>query len=87
MPFHTQAKSASMPDLEYINTGLFTRFIANTPEGEDAWRVMAKETGNAAVLTIHAKNVIQQLRVAGYNVKKARKPTQSMDDILAELGV
>lgn len=77
-------------DLEYITTGLFTRFIANTPEGENAWRVMAQETGNAAVLSIHAKNVICQLRNAGYSVAKAKKApawTSADDQLLAELGM
>ena len=75
-----------MVDIEYVNTGLFTRFMPNTPAGEDAWRVMAKDDGVAAVLAIHAKSVIAQLRSAGYSVAKAKKPTQSIDDILAELG-
>lgn len=79
-----------IPDLTYITTGLFTRFIANTPAGESAWRVMAQETGNAAVLSIHAKNVISQLRRAGYSVAKAKKApswTSEDDQLLAELGV
>lgn len=70
-------------DLEYINTGLFTRFVPNTPAGEDAWRVM----DGGAVLSIHAANVIAQLRKAGYGVAKAKKPAQTIDEILAELGV
>lgn len=73
-------------DLEYRNDGLFTRFVPNTPAGEDAWRVMAEETGVAAVLNIHAAAVLAQLRRAGYSVAKAKKSTQSIDDILAELG-
>lgn len=75
-----------MVDIEYINTGMFTRFMPNTPAGEDAWREMAKEDGCAAVMSIHAKSVIAQLRAAGYSVAKAKKPTQSIDEILAELG-
>lgn len=73
-------------DLEYTNGGMFTRFYPNTPAGEDAWREMAKEDGVAAVLSIHSKNVISQLRNAGYTVKKAAPVTQTIDDILAELG-
>lgn len=76
-----------MIDIEYITTGLFTRFMPNTPAGEDAWREMAKDGGCAAVLSIHAQNVIGQLRRAGYKVAKAKKPTQSINEILAELGV
>lgn len=73
------------PDLEYINTGLFTRFMPNTKAGEDAWRDMHFQNNGAAILTIHAKAVIAQLRAAGYSVAKAKKSTQSIDDILAEL--
>lgn len=74
-------------DLEYLNTSLFTRFVPNTPAGEDAWNEMARgEYGNAAVLAIHAKTVIAQLRKAGYSVAKVKKPTQTIDEILAELG-
>lgn len=76
-----------MIDIEYTTTGLFTRFIPNTPAGEDAWREMARDDGCAAVLNIHAKNVIGQLRSAGYKVAKAKKTTQSIDEILVELGV
>lgn len=74
-------------DLEYTTSGLFTRFLPNTPAGEEVWRVMAAETGSAAVLSIHAKNVINQLRKAGYTAVKAKKPTQSIDEILSELGI
>lgn len=75
-----------MTDLEYITTCLFTRFMPNTPAGEDAWRTMAAETGNAAVLSIHAAAVIAQLRKAGYSVAKARKVDKGeIDKILAEL--
>lgn len=72
-------------DLEYTNSGMFTRFYPNTQAGEDVWREMAKEDGVAAVLSIHSKNVISQLRNAGYTVKKAAPVNQSIDDILAEL--
>lgn len=77
-------------DLEYTTNGLFTRFYPNTAAGEDAWREMAEETGNGAVLSIHAKNVIAQLRKAGYSVAKAKKApawTSADDELLAELGV
>ena len=74
-----------MVDLEYTNSGMFTRFYPVTRAGEDAWREMAKEDGCAAVLSIHAKNVIGQLRKAGYSVAKAKKTTQTIADILKEL--
>lgn len=73
-------------DIEYANHGLFTRFYPNTKAGEVAWNEMAKEDGVAAVLTFEAKKVIAQLRAAGYTVAKAKKPTESIEDILAQLG-
>jgi hypothetical protein len=80
-----------MYDLEYYNNGMFTRFIPNTPSGVEAWHVMAKDNGNAAVWSAHAQDVIAQLRKAGYSVAKAKKPTkitaQEVDQLLAELGV
>ncbi len=74
-----------MIDMEYINSGMFTRFLPNTPAGEEAWKVMHADNGNDVVLAIHAKNAINQLRKAGYTVAKAKKPTQSIEDILKEL--
>lgn len=74
-----------MTDLEYKTSGLFTRFFPNSPQGEDAWREMAKQDGDAVVLSIHTKSVIAQLRAAGYTVRKAKNPKQSIDDILQEM--
>lgn len=77
-------------DLTYLDKGLFTTFIPHTPAGEAAWLVMAEETGNAAILSIHSKNVIAQLKKAGYSVAKAKKApawTSADDELLAELGV
>lgn len=72
-------------DLEYITSGLFTRFMPCTEAGNVAWREMASEDGVAAVLSIHANNVIGQLRRAGYSVGKAKPVKQSVDELLAEL--
>ncbi len=76
-------------DLEYTATGPFTRFIPLTKAGEDAWRVMHEANGDA-VLSIHADNVIGQLRRAGYKVAKAKKATKvtakEVDELLRELG-
>ncbi len=77
-------------DLTYITTGLFTRFMPETKAGEAAWNEMAKDDGCAVVLSIHAKNVISQLRKAGYSVAKEKKApawTSEDDKLLAELGV
>lgn len=73
-------------DLEYIQIGMFTKFLPVTAAGEDAWREMAKADVVAAVLNHHAKSVIAQLRKAGYSVAKAKKVTAAdMDSIFAEL--
>ena len=74
------------PDLEYINTGMFTRFVANTPAGIEAYNVMAESQGGvAAVLVTQAAAVLAQLRKAGYTVHKAKPCTDTIDSILAEL--
>jgi len=59
-------------DITYTTSGLFTRFMPNTPAGEDAWRHMEAQYGTS-VLNIHANNVIGQLRDAGYSVAKEGK--------------
>lgn len=73
------------PDLEYFTSGLFTRFVPNTPAGEDAWREMAKDGGCATVLSHHAKAVIAQLRATGYSVAKAKPVVAIFDDELLSL--
>jgi hypothetical protein len=79
-----------MKDFSYIDQGLFTAFIPNTPEAETAWRELATVTeGTGKVPTIQAKQFIYQLRKAGYTVGKAPKAkpltTDQIDDMLAEL--
>jgi hypothetical protein len=77
-------------DLTYTRCGMFTRFIPNTPEGEKAWRVMAAEDGCAAVLTMHEKATIAQIRAAGYTVSKSKAaPVKAgeIDNLLKELGL
>lgn len=74
-------------DLTYTQCRMFTRFIAQSTAGEDAWREMAsKMNGVASVLNFQAKAVISQLRAAGYKVSKAKPVTKKeMNDIYAEL--
>jgi hypothetical protein len=75
-----------MADLEYKNNGMFTHFYPNTPAGEDAWRVMAKEDGVAAVFSHQAKDVIRQLKAAGYTVRKAKPLTKTeIENIYKEM--
>lgn len=79
------------PDLTYREDGLFVRFMAETPAGEDAWNVMAaKSEGSCAFLRSHRAAIVSQLRLAGLTVAKAGpfKPMKAseLDALLAELG-
>lgn len=79
------------PDLTYSCTdGIWTRFYAETPAGEDAWRVMAAADpqGVVAFLPLQVGGVLAQLRAAGLSVAKAR-PVKAgeLDAILAELDI
>tara|TARA_R100000781_G_scaffold113591_1_gene82401 strand:+ start:9037 stop:9273 length:237 start_codon:yes stop_codon:yes gene_type:complete len=72
-------------DLTYLTTGFFTTFFPESKEGEAAYKEMIEQNESPKILTRDLKNVLHQLRKAGYSVKKAKKPTQSIDDILSEL--
>jgi len=76
-----------MTDLIYIKDKMFTKFIANTAEGEYVWREIAAQMCSdvAAVLNVDAKRVIAQIRAAGYTVRKAPKCDMSIDEIYNEL--
>lgn len=74
------------PDLTFANDGVFVTFYPETKAGEDAWRVMAEQMGGAArVYAQHFASVKAQLKAAGYVIRKATPPAQSIDDILVEL--
>lgn len=74
-------------DLTYTQDDMFTRFMPETPAGEDAWRVIAAQCdGVAAVLNHQAASTLAQLRRAGYKVAKAKKPAPvDVNELLAEL--
>lgn len=78
-----------MTDLTYVQDKMFTSFIAQSPDGEAAWREMAsKMNGSAKVFNFEAHNVIIQLRRAGYKVTKAKKITQKeLNDIYKKMEV
>ena len=77
-----------MADLTYTQDKMFTRFYAENAQGENAWREMAsKMDGVAAVFNFEAQAVIQQLKKAGYKIAKAKSSTQTMSQILNELGI
>ena len=78
----------SKPDITYVDEGLFVRFMPETPAGEAAWNTMAAENGGACFLTIHLAAILQQLRAAGYTVRKQRREKSdglSDDALLAAL--
>lgn len=78
-------------DITYIYQGLFTALIPQSKQGEDAFREICRVQGDhtGKVLSIHAKQTIQQLRKAGYKVGKApkQKPMTSdeLDNLLSQL--
>ena len=78
-------------DITYIDQGLFTAFIPQTKAGEDAFREICRVQGDhtGKVLSIHAKQTIQQLRKAGYKVGKAPKQKamtdSDLDDLISQL--
>lgn len=77
-------------DLHYTQGDMFTAFLPNTLAGEEAWRELAAQTENTGkVFNSHAKSTIQQLRDAGYTVRKAPpvKPLSAddIDSMLSEL--
>ena len=48
-------------------------------------RAIAKQTeGTGKVLTSHLPGTLNQLRAAGYVVRKASKPAQALDDVLLD---
>jgi len=65
-----------------------TTFMPNTPEGDKVWReFFTQNHGTNYVLSIHAEDVANQLRAAGYTVAEAPKPearTPQEDDALLE---
>ena len=73
-----------MSDLIYTSNGFFTRFIANTKEGEEAYNEIYRVTGDGAVRNDHLKQTLNQLRKAGYKVTKAKTDNINISDILSE---
>lgn len=73
----------TMTDLTYIENSLFISFVPQTESGEQAWREMANVQGGSAVVLTKFKNqTLSQLRNAGYSVKKAKKSTVTLQDVI-----
>jgi len=73
-------------DLTYTQDKLFTRFMPQTTDGENAWREIANQTnGSGAVFNHQAAATLSQLRKAGYKVGKAKPATKKeMGNMFAE---
>ena len=68
-------------DLEYVACGFFVAFVPTTPAGDDAWRVLAAQTaGTGKVQANHLQTTLNQLRAAGYIVRKAKPQKATIDD-------
>ena len=74
-----------MSDLMYTQNGLFTRFFANTKDGETAINEIIRVTGDNIVRNDHLKSVLKQLRKSNYKVCKAKTTKKSKEKVLAEL--
>ena len=76
-----------MVDIEYARyCGMFTSFMPVSKQGEIAWNQLAAVTdGTGKVLTMQESQTIKSLRQAGYKVRKAKRCTLTMDEILKEL--
>lgn len=80
-------------DLTYYYAGGFLRFVPNTPEGQDAWREMAKASEGTAAFPPRMKaSIFRQLKEAGLTVKKNSpvKKTLTSEEagkLLSELGL
>ena len=72
-------------DLTYNTTGIFTTFFPESKQGEIIYSEIIQQNGSHKILTIHLKNVLYQIKKAGYNVKKAKKSKLTIDDILKDL--
>jgi hypothetical protein len=80
-----------MTDLTYTTDGLWTHFHFKNEDGVKVYKQLL-EAGMESVWTIHAKQVISDIRRAGYTITKAKKPsakslkfTAADDALLAEL--
>lgn len=72
-------------DLNYISNGFFVTFLPNTDAGREAWNEMRKHDENAKFPIHMLPSIKQQLKKAGYSVRKEPKNNMSIDQILVEL--
>ena len=76
-----------MKTVEYQRNGMFTIFHPTSDAGRVPWDQMREQNGGATVMTAHEIAVINQLRAAGYVVRKSKPVNTSDDELLEQLGV
>ena len=73
-------------DLVYIRGKMFTTFFPDSEKGKAVFQELVEQnSGSNKVFNFHSKNVIRQLRSAGYIVKKEPMPTETLEDIFKEM--
>lgn len=69
-------------DIQYMISFPFAKFMPNTERGVDAWHEMAAQMGGDVVIHVqHLPSVLNQIKSAGYSVRKARKPSNKMTSL------
>ena len=67
---------------------MFTAFMPQTPQGQEAWKELAKQSeGTGKFFSQLAPAITRQLRAAGYTVAKSRPVKVSDARILKALGL
>ena len=76
-----------MTDFTFNDDGTFTQIIPETKAAQECWNteIAPKTDGTGKVLSVHFPKVREQLREAGYTIRKAKPSTQSADSLLKEL--
>tara|TARA_R110002020_G_scaffold334555_2_gene549799 strand:- start:9940 stop:10197 length:258 start_codon:yes stop_codon:yes gene_type:complete len=73
-------------DLTYSTSGIFTTFYPESKHGEIIYNEIIEQNGSSKIYTIHLKNVLYQIKKAGYSVKKAKKLSKKeADKIMNEI--
>ena len=77
-----------MTDLNYTSDGYFITLYANNNQGAYIYDEIARAFDGIAKFPIHMKeSIFKQIKDAGYTIRKERKSSQSIDDILAEVNL
>ena len=74
-------------DLEYQRDGMFTIFHPTSSAGRVAWDQMREQKGGETVMAVYETVVVNQLRAAGYVVRKSKPIDTSDDELLEQLGI